>query len=73
VARAKFATSPDALNAIFHKTIPLFANSGFSGVSMRHIAKAVGVSIATLYHHFPDKQALYLRCIEGKRHQSPVS
>ena len=64
MARAKFSTSPDALNAIFHEAIPLFANSGFSGVSMRHVAKAVGVSIATLYHHFPDKQTLYLRCIE---------
>jgi len=64
MARAKFSTSPNALNAIFREAIPLFANSGFSGVSMRHVAKAVGVSIATLYHHFPDKQTLYLRCIE---------
>lgn len=64
MARAKFSTSPDALNAIFREAIPLFANAGFSGVSMRHVAKAVGVSIATLYHHFPDKQTLYLRCIE---------
>jgi AcrR family transcriptional regulator len=64
MARAKFSTTPDALNAIFHEAIPLFANSGFSGVSMRHVAKAVGVSIATLYHHFPDKQTLYLRCME---------
>jgi AcrR family transcriptional regulator len=64
MARAKFSTSPDALNAIFREAIPLFANAGYSGVSMRHVAKAVGVSIATLYHHFPDKQTLYLRCIE---------
>ncbi|RKZ36972.1 MAG: TetR/AcrR family transcriptional regulator [Gammaproteobacteria bacterium] len=64
MARAKFSTSPGALNAIFREAIPLFAQSGFDGVSMRHIAKAVGVSIATLYYHFPDKQTLYLRCIE---------
>lgn len=64
MARAKFSTSPEALNAILREAIPLFAQSGFTGVSMRHIATAVGISIATLYHHFPDKQTLYLRCIE---------
>jgi AcrR family transcriptional regulator len=64
MAKSKFSTSPEALNAIFREAIPLFSQSGFSGVSMRQVANAVGVSIATLYHHFPDKQTLYLRCIE---------
>ena len=64
MARAKFSTSPEALNAILREAIPLFSQSGFSGVSMRHVAKAVGISVATLYHHFPNKQNLYLRCIE---------
>ena len=40
--------------------IPLFARSGYSGVSMRAIALKIGVSAAALYHHFPDKQTLYL-------------
>ncbi|MEA2115178.1 MAG: TetR/AcrR family transcriptional regulator [Thermodesulfobacteriota bacterium] len=40
--------------------IPLFAGSGYNGVSMRTIAKNVGLSAAALYHHFPDKQTLYL-------------
>jgi len=65
MAKAKFSTSPVAVNAIFIEAIPLFSQSGFSGVSMRDVAKAVGISIATLYHHFPDKQSLYLRCIEA--------
>ena len=65
MAKAKFATSPEALDAIFREAIPLFAQYGFSGVSMRHVASAVGISIATLYHHFPDKQTLYLRSIEA--------
>ena len=39
--------------------IPLFAQSGYAAVSMRNIAQKVGVSAAALYHHFPDKQALY--------------
>jgi AcrR family transcriptional regulator len=40
--------------------IPLFARSGYSGVSMRAIALKVGVTAAALYYHFPDKQTLYL-------------
>ncbi len=40
--------------------IPLFAAAGYSGVSMRTIAKKVGLSAAALYHHFPDKETLYL-------------
>lgn len=40
--------------------IPLFAESGYSAVSMRIIAQKVGISAAALYHHFPNKQSLYL-------------
>ncbi len=40
--------------------IPLFANNGYDGVSMRQIAAAVGIKAASLYHHFPDKQSLYI-------------
>lgn len=40
--------------------IPLFAQHGYSGVSMRDIARASGIQAASLYHHFPDKQTLYL-------------
>ena len=64
MARSKFKGAPNALKAIYDVAIPLFAESGFSGVSMRQVAQSVGISIATLYHHFADKQALYLRCIE---------
>jgi len=44
--------------------IPLFAEQGFSGVSMRNIANKVGISAAALYHHYPDKQSLYLAAME---------
>lgn len=37
-----------------------FAEKGFSGASMRSIATAVGTTQAAIYHHFPNKQALYL-------------
>ena len=49
---------------ILEQAIPLYAARGYSGVSMRDIAKAVGISAAALYHHFPDKQRLYLDAME---------
>ena len=44
---------------ILRKAVHLFAQTGYNGVSMRDIAKAVGISAAALYHHFPDKNTLY--------------
>ena len=44
-------------------SIPLFADSGYAGVSMRQIAHAVGIKAASLYHHFPDKQTLYIEAL----------
>ena len=51
---------PKSKEEILSIAIPLFAGAGYSGVSMRTIAKKLGLSAAALYHHFPDKQALYL-------------
>jgi AcrR family transcriptional regulator len=45
---------------ILEKSIPLFAEAGFNGISMRTIARAVGLNVATLYHYFPDKHTLYI-------------
>ena len=55
--------NPKSKAQILELAIPLFAQSGFAGVSMRDIAKVVGVTAASLYHHFPDKQALYLQAM----------
>ncbi len=41
----------------------LFAKQGYAGVSMRDIARAVGVTQAAIYHHFPNKDALYIGAI----------
>jgi len=65
MAKSKFSTNQEALDAIFKESIPLFAKYGFSGVSIRQVATAIGVSIATIYHHFPDKKSLYLSSIEA--------
>jgi AcrR family transcriptional regulator len=48
---------------ILSKAIVLFAQKGFSGLSMRQLAQAVDMSVAAIYHHFPDKNALYLESV----------
>lgn len=49
--------------AVLEHAMTLFAGAGFHGVSMRDIAAGVGVTPAALYHHFPDKERLYLDVI----------
>ena len=43
----------------------LFVASGYHGVSMREVAEAVGVTKPALYHHYADKEALFLAMLEG--------
>lgn len=38
----------------------LFVERGYKGLSMREIAEALGVSKASLYYHFKDKEDLFL-------------
>ncbi|MCH7868028.1 MAG: 4a-hydroxytetrahydrobiopterin dehydratase [Myxococcales bacterium] len=57
------ATSPRSSNAtrerILDEAEVLFANSGFAGTSVRDIATAAGLTPASLYNHFSNKDALY--------------
>lgn len=41
-----------------------FVESGYHGISMREIAESIGVSKASLYYHFRDKEALFLAMLE---------
>jgi len=44
--------------SILHEAARLFAERGFSGVSLEDLGSAVGVSGPALYRHFANKQAL---------------
>lgn len=46
------------------KSFDLFAEKGYASITMREIAKGLGVSTGTLYHYFPSKEALFLQLIE---------
>jgi AcrR family transcriptional regulator len=48
----------DRQAAILHEAARLFAERGFSGVSLEDLGGAVGVSGPAVYRHFANKQAL---------------
>ena len=48
----------DRQASILHEAARLFAERGFSGVSLEDLGAAVGVSGPALYRHFANKQAL---------------
>ena len=48
---------------ILDKALDLMAREGAHGTSMRAVAAAAGVNVATLYHYFPSKQELLYAAI----------
>ncbi|MEM6522117.1 MAG: TetR/AcrR family transcriptional regulator [Cyanobacteria bacterium P01_D01_bin.71] len=44
--------------------LSLFAEKGFSVVTMRQIASSLGVSTGTLYHYFPNKETIFAQLVE---------
>jgi AcrR family transcriptional regulator len=45
--------------AILQAALRLFSKQGYRGTSIREIAEAAGLSTGNVYHHFPDKEALF--------------
>ena len=45
----------DTKEKIMQTAAHLFSERGYDKVTMREIAKAVGINSATIYHHFPSK------------------
>lgn len=54
------AENSDGARRILQAAESLFAEQGFSAVSMSAIAATAGVSKANIYHHFATKQELYM-------------
>jgi TetR/AcrR family transcriptional regulator, cholesterol catabolism regulator len=48
----------DTKTEIYKKALEIFTKRGYDNTPMSHIAKALGVSKAALYHHFPSKEGL---------------
>lgn len=57
--RAAEREGPGTAEQVLDAATRLFAAKGFDGVSMREIADAVGVNVATVQHHAGSKADLY--------------
>ncbi len=44
----------------------LFVQKGYTATSMRQVAEEAGIGKATIYHHFPDKQAIAIALLEKR-------
>ncbi|MEO0409167.1 MAG: TetR/AcrR family transcriptional regulator [Cyanobacteria bacterium P01_A01_bin.135] len=42
----------------------LFAAQGYGTITMRQIAKGLGVSTGTLYHYFPSKESIFMQLVQ---------
>lgn len=58
------ATSPR--QRILDATLSLMATRGVDGTSMRDLATASGLNVASLYHYFPSKRDLLLAVLEER-------
>lgn len=65
MGRPKKQDSRDTRQEILDRSLELFATHGFTGSSMRDIARAVGVRESALYHHFPNKNAILTTVLES--------
>lgn len=49
---------------LLSKCFDLFAQKGYSAITMREIAQDINVSTGTLYHYFANKKALFEQLVE---------
>jgi AcrR family transcriptional regulator len=49
--------------AILATATEAFVSHGYAGTSMADLARAIGIQKASLYHHFPSKESLFVACV----------
>ena len=57
--------NPDTRQAILAAARTAFAERGFDGASIRHIAAAAGVDPALVHHYFGTKDQLFLAAMQA--------
>ncbi|MHC5596898.1 MAG: TetR/AcrR family transcriptional regulator [Nostoc sp.] len=62
--------SVDKMEQILQGAMQEFLQNGYAGTSMDRVAVAAGVSKATVYSHFQDKEGLFKVLIESLAHQN---
>ncbi|HXT21207.1 MAG TPA: TetR/AcrR family transcriptional regulator, partial [Thermoanaerobaculia bacterium] len=56
--------SEASISAVLDAGLALFSTQGYRATTLRDIASKAGLSVGNIYHHFPDKHAIYSRLIE---------
>lgn len=49
---------------ILEAALELFSHRGYRATSVRDIAASAGVSTGNVYHHFPDKETIFLQLLD---------
>ncbi|MFP7492798.1 helix-turn-helix domain-containing protein [Terribacillus saccharophilus] len=63
MARKKEVSAEQTLRTIIATAERLFMTHGYRAISTRRIAEECGITQPALYHHFPNKQAIYLEVV----------
>jgi AcrR family transcriptional regulator len=53
-----------SVEQVLAAALELFSNQGFGATSMRNIADHSGLSMGNLYHHFPNKEAIFQKLLD---------
>jgi AcrR family transcriptional regulator len=65
MARGRAAGYDEQRETILARAAALFARQGYHATSMNQLAEACGLSKATLYHYYRDKDAMLVQIAEG--------
>jgi AcrR family transcriptional regulator len=55
--------------SILAAAVQLFAAYGYNAAPLRDIARIAGIQAASIYHHYPNKQALLMEIMETYMHR----
>ena len=67
------AGATDARTRILDAALALMSEQGSAGASMRQLAAACGLNVATIYHYFPSKADLLRSVMEERRYGERLS
>ncbi|PFP30338.1 hypothetical protein COJ96_06405 [Bacillus sp. AFS073361] len=70
--QAKAIDPKETYQLIIHTARSLFMELGYRAVSTRQIAQICGVTQPAIYHHFKNKQSLYVAVMQQTLHQTEL-
>lgn len=73
VAATGLSARTDARTRILDAALVLMSQQGSAGASMRQLAAACGLNVATIYHYFPSKADILRSVMEERRYGERLS